>query len=320
MRDLSFFQMLSAEHRLLFAGCQWAKKLPSYFEDSTHDLWVCQFESDKRFLKLCSTSGCVSSEFWQVVHHLFGFELAFSLSEYDEVYQKMALWSPLQIPKLFYSVSCCRVVKEGGGKFSGFLLTEYLEGEGVTSNQLTLKQVMQMAEHVALLHQRTQGCFGALFKTEENSPPRLNQEMASRGVTAWKARLKQTLVVCNKHQKIPHEAIARAVQGVDDLNMSAFHPIMLDFRWDQFLQIGGGENLALLDLDAMVWAPKELELVMLEYLLSPEQAEAFLSVYIQYHPRPSLELERVVYRVLLFEMNVLGEKDFNRWMAHPVCF
>ena len=320
MSTPSFFQMLSTEHRLLFAGCRWAKKLPPHFEDSTHDLWVCQFESEKRFLKLCSTSRCASSDFWQVVHHLFGFEFALSLSEYDEVYQKVALWSPLRIPKLFHSVSCCNLVKKGGGIFSGFLLTEYLEGQDVTSNQLTLKQVKQVAEHVALLHQCTQGCFGALFESVENFPPLLNQEMASRDVTAWKTRLKQTLVACNSHHKIPHEVMAHAVQSVNDLNVGRFHPIMLDLRWDQFLQIGGGENLALLDLDAMVWAPKELELVMLEYLLSPEQAEAFLSVYTQYHSRPDLTLERVVYRVLLFEMNVLGERDFNRWMAHPVCF
>ncbi|MCF6253355.1 MAG: hypothetical protein L3J38_01245 [Thiomicrorhabdus sp.] len=114
--------------------------------------------------------------------------------------------------------------------------------------------------------------------------------------------------------------MSKAVSSVAQLKIKAFHPVMLDIRWDQFLQRGGGENLTLLDLDTMVWVPRELELVMLEYLLTPAQAEVFKAVYTQYQDIPNLEVERTVYRVLLFQMNVLRESDFNRWMAHSVCF
>ncbi|VAW46955.1 hypothetical protein MNBD_GAMMA04-1587, partial [hydrothermal vent metagenome] len=193
-----------------------------------------------------------------------------------------------------------------GVKFSGFLLTEYLEGQGLTAEQLTLKQMLQIAEHVALLHQHREPYFGVLFE--------VGVAFSHRNKEAWKRNLKQTLLALNKNQNIPIERMNKTVDLVNQLSIHDFQPIMLDFRWDQFLQLGA-ENLALLDLDAMVWGPRELELVILEYLLTPKQAEAFLSVYTQYHTLPNLTLARAVYRVLLFQMNVLGERDFNRWMA-----
>ncbi len=321
-----FYSLLSAEHQALFSGCEWAKNIPSGFEDGTHQLWACQFDSEKRFLKLSSTSNGEPSAFWQAVEGVFEFELASSLGQYARVYQSIATWSPLVIPKLLHSASSQDALEEGGiqgelsllkrgcsgVKFSGFLLTEYLEGQGLTAERLTLNQVAKIAEHVALLHQHSAPCFGALFE----------ESMASSHKTKmrWKRNLKQTLLMLNKTPTVPVETMERTVALVDELNINGFQPIMLDFRWDQFLQLEGGRNLALLDLDAMVWAPRELELVMLEYVLTPKQAEVFLSVYTPYHALPDLTLARLVYRVLLFQMNVLGVWDFNRWMAHPERF
>ena len=321
---LPFLEQLSAKNKAIFIEYEWVKNIPSSFEDSTHQLWVCKLAFEQHFLKLCLSRN--ESVFWQAVHSLFGFELASSLGQYEKVYQTVSACSPLVIPKLWHSASC---TKEGGRKFSGFLLTEYLEGQVLTSEQLTLKQVAQIAEHVALLHQQTSQYFGALFEREKilplkgalkRVPPPMKPEYVNQNVVAWKQNLKQTLSLLNKHQSIPVDVIEKTVGLVDGLQISHFQPIMLDLRWDQFLQIGGEENLALLDLDAMVWAPRELELVMLEYLLTPAQAEVFTTVYTQYHEMPDLKRERSVYRVLLFQMNVLGESNFNRWMAHPVCF
>ncbi|MCF6253356.1 MAG: hypothetical protein L3J38_01250 [Thiomicrorhabdus sp.] len=50
-------------------------------------------------------------------------------------------------------------------------MTEYLEGQALSAEQLTLKQVSQVAEHVALLHQQTCDWFGGLFESQKISPP-----------------------------------------------------------------------------------------------------------------------------------------------------
>ena len=64
--------------------------------------------------------------------------------------------------------------------------------------------------------------------------------------------------------------------------------------------------------------PRELELVLLEYLLTPQQAEVFLNVYQSYLPWPDLSNQRLSYRLLLFLMNVLGETDIDKWLHHRV--
>lgn len=94
---------------------------------------------------------------------------------------------------------------------------------------------------------------------------------------------------------------------------------MPDLRWDQFLT--KKERLfALTDLDAIVYGPREMEWVLLEYLLTPSQAEVFLKEYTQFLPVPDLTEVRDVYRTLLYMMNVLGSTDYEAWMKQPKLF
>jgi hypothetical protein len=89
---------------------------------------------------------------------------------------------------------------------------------------------------------------------------------------------------------------------------------MPDLRWDQFLQ-QNKQLTALVDLDAFVYGPKELELVLLEYLLNSEQAELFKEHYQRHSELPDLNFVRAPYRLLLFLMNVLGETDLSNWLG-----
>jgi hypothetical protein len=88
---------------------------------------------------------------------------------------------------------------------------------------------------------------------------------------------------------------------------------MPDLRWDQFLQ-HANKLTTLVDLDAFVYGPREVELVLLEYLFNDHQAKLFEKVYGQFQPIPALKQVRKSYRLLLFLMNVLGEGDLNKWM------
>ena len=98
-----------------------------------------------------------------------------------------------------------------------------------------------------------------------------------------------------------------------------FVPILPDLRWDQFLT-DSNKLTGLVDLDAVVYGARELELVLLEYLLSEQQAGVFKKVYEGYQPIPDLTLCREPYRWLLFFMNVLGEQSHDAWMQAPMRF
>lgn len=75
-----------------------------------------------------------------------------------------------------------------------------------------------------------------------------------------------------------------------------------------------------MDLDAIVYGPKTLEFVLLEYLLDQKQAEIFAVEYMNHQTIPDLTAVRLPYRLLLFLMNVLGEMDLNSWLNHPKRF
>jgi len=310
VKPLLFSQKISTEDQSVFEECINAQSIPTSFEDSTHQLWLCQFGSNTRFLKLCSKTACDHSIFWRAMNWLFEFNIASSLANYQDVYKQVADWSSLRIPDLIYASSCDVLEGSEASSPDGFLLTDYLKGQALTSGDLTQDQVLQVAEHLALLHQHSRSTFGPLFKGD--------QESKNKAID-WQQNLKKTFSKLNERNSLNSQVLIQTTRLIDDLTVTEFQPIMLDLRWDQFMQLEGG-GLALVDLDAMVWGPKALEWVMLEYLLDEKQAELFKSVYCQHHTIPDLSLERAIYRVLLFQMNVLGETDFERWMAHPVRF
>lgn len=95
--------------------------------------------------------------------------------------------------------------------------------------------------------------------------------------------------------------------------------IMPDLRWDQFLT-NGKEITAFIDLDALIKAPIEIEFVVLEYLLTKQQAKWFLNEYQKERTVPNLSKVRNHYRKLLFTMNILGETDYDIWMKQPFIF
>lgn len=300
-----FIGRISPEYHYLFAQIDEVVPIEQSFADSTHVLWHFEQGGGQQFLKLCDHNKCLSSVFWQLMKSLFSLDLPVALGSYDEVYELIADRSLCRLPKLIVSASC--EVSEDD-HFSAFILTDFIQGYALDPLTISNQQVEQLAGHIASLHQSSSETAGPVFATPESQRATIDQ---------WQVRLKSVLVSLAEQRT--DEFVVSAVDLVDQLRLDDFQLIMPDLRWDQFLQLEDG-NLALVDLDAFVWGPKALELVLLEYLLDGEQAEVFKTVYSQKHELPDLALERLVYRVVLFQMNVLGESDLQVWMNHPSRF
>jgi hypothetical protein len=275
--------------------------LPQAFVDSTHQLWRLEGARGMRVLKVCRRANLHHSSFWQAMQALFGLQLPEQLHEYSVVYSQLAQWSPLEIPFL-------HACERENPPFAGFLLADCIAGESVQAGLVTLDMVKQLAQHLGCLHQQVASQFGGLAK------PNFAGEH-------WVTRLRCTLQVLVGGSPCAHEqAWWQTLQT--ELLLCVEHefvPVMMDLRWDQFLQ-QNAQLTGLVDLDAMVWAPCRLEWVLLEYLLTEEQAQVFAKEYSQRHALPNLQVVRRVYRFLLFKMHVLGEQDLQKWMQHPVRF
>jgi len=271
-----------------------ASLIVAKFEDSTHQLWHCQTIDGPMILKLCNHQTIQTSTFWLGMNNLFDIGFPASLAHIDKTHRFITEEGELQIPEHIASEA------------SAFVLARYLEGVDVDFEHVSDGMVIQLAKHLAKLHQVQKSNWGAFHQTEFSS-------------SQWSTRLQRTLsTLAEMHPNtIPEQVLEQALQQAADLNIDSFVPIMLDLRWDQMLQ-QQGQLSAIVDMDAFVVGPRELELVLLEYQLNEHQADIFIHEYQASAEWPDLTEQRFCYRLLLFLMNSLGETDVNKWMHAPI--
>jgi len=99
----------------------------------------------------------------------------------------------------------------------------------------------------------------------------------------------------------------------------AFCPVMIDLEPTQFLE-ENGKIAALVDAEAYVAAPRELDFVGLEYVMDERAARPFAEGYSSVREMPDLSRCRMVYRFFYRLMGVQGSVDIRRWLAQPVLF
>ena len=99
----------------------------------------------------------------------------------------------------------------------------------------------------------------------------------------------------------------------------AFCPVMIDLEPAQFLE-ENGKIAALVDAEAYVAAPRELDFVGLEYVMNERSARPFAEGYSSVRAMPDLSRCRMVYRFFYRLMGVQGSVDIRRWLAQPELF
>lgn len=278
-----------------------ATALPVMYEDSTHQLWQCDTSQGQLILKICRKNNIDKSIFWQGMANLFDVYLPRQLGEFDQVYKTLTRLSRLAIPEFVASGPQAQ-------KNQAFILATKLPGTMVNGVEVDDDMVVSLAAYIGNLHQYGQKKWGRFSQTNFDAEQ-------------WPKRLQDTLnTLAEKQQSmIKADLLDEVIELAVNCTVGNFVPIMPDLRWDQFLQQSGSLS-ALVDLDAFVYGPRELEFVLLEYLLDDQQAILFTEHYQKTQSLPDLTRVRKPYRLLLFMMNVLGEKDVDIWMQVPTRF
>ncbi|MCK5905327.1 MAG: hypothetical protein KAG86_08585 [Gammaproteobacteria bacterium] len=281
--------------------------IPPLFEDSTHELWRLNSKQSNYFLKICNKT---NSPFWQIMNDLFSFDLSKKIGEFHQLYPFVDNLTPLQIPTIIASESSRQPFDK-----KAYILSSMLIGSTVSS--INKKMVEQLAQHLVSLHQPCFHYWGCLDLNTHDHELEVSEKPESQ---QWHKKLEQTLLTFSKHsyskKAIPDKVLNLAIQSCQLTNRSKFVPMMPDLRWDQFLQ-KEGQLTALVDLDAFVLAPKELDFIILEYILTTRQLQLFKKHYRKCLPIPDISKVRPAYRLLLFLMQILGETDIEAWMNHP---
>jgi len=259
------------------------------FEDSTHQLFYCQTTDGEMVLKVCHEATIRSSHFWLGANHLFAANFPDSLGDIHLTHHFLQKNGALTVPG-FVAANAQR-----------FVLTRFLAGKDLDAELIADDWVIQLAEHIVKLHQCTYTSWGQLHA------PKLP-------AIEWSGRLHQTITFLAKQKGtlIDKTLLAEVLANAENIRETQFVPMMLDLRWDQFRS--GTNDLALIDLDAFFIAPRALDLVLLEYVLTPTQLALFKQHYIQIHNWPEHGAYKSCYQLLLFLMNILGETDLAKWM------
>lgn len=264
--------------------------IPNKFEDSTHCLFHCQTADGEMVLKVCNEATTVKSHFWSGANRLFAVDFPNSLGDIHSTHDFLEKNGTLTIPEFV------------AARANRYVLTRFLAGKDLEQEQISDEFVVQLAEHIARLHQCTYSKWGKLHAPQFSAKE-------------WPSRLHDTLVfLAKQHNTLMAEPLlAEILAHAKNIDETEFVPVMLDLRWDQF-RYSGNNDLALIDLDAFVIAPRALDLVLLEYVLTPTQLALFKQRYTQTHHWPDHTTNKACYQLLLFLMNILGETDVDKWI------
>lgn len=269
--------------------------IPNKFEDSTHQLFYCQTTDDGMVLKVCNVATIEKSPFWRGANHLFAADFPNSLGDIHLTHHFLAKNGTLSVPEF---------IAAGANRF---VLTRFVTGKDLETELISEQWVVALANHIAKLHKCTYSRWGKL-----HAPQFSAQE--------WASRLYETLNFLTQQydMRIEEALLSEILRQATNIHETEFVPVMLDMRWDQFRccqsSADDTNTLALIDLDAFVIAPRALDLILLEYVLTPVQWARFKQHYMQIHAWPDLAAQKSCYQLLLFLMNVLGERDLAKWM------
>lgn len=94
---------------------------------------------------------------------------------------------------------------------------------------------------------------------------------------------------------------------------------MIDIDPSQFLT-DGSQLTGIVDTEAYVIAPRELDFIGLEYILDEQSAAEFRAGYESLLPIPNLTECRLPYRYFYRLLSVQGSVDIGQWMNAKVLF
>ncbi len=286
---LNYPQLSAAEQASLPKLIAEPIAMPNKFADSTHALWRCQTSEGEMVLKVCNVATVAKSSFWLGLNHLFDVNFPKNLENIHLTHDFLIQSGTLEVPELI------------AAKANQFVFTRFLAGVDLDANAVDEQWVIALAKHIAKLHQCRYKNWGSLHAPQFSAHD-------------WPARLQHTLAFLLQQNKVENTAQIQAIlTQANNIKETDFVPMMLDLRWDQLRNLEN-KSLALIDLDAFVIGPKNLDLVLLRYVLTPAQLVLFKQEYCQTHAWPDDAAQTPCYQLLLFLMNVLGETDLAKWM------
>jgi hypothetical protein len=244
-----------------------------------------------------------ASPFWCCLRTLFGIDPRVA-SEAAAIYPLLADVSPFGVPRV-------RRAADAGGRT--WLVVDLMPGAPLgTFDELSDAGLVGLGRGLASIHGRRFATLGNPSGSIRFAPSELPQRLA---------RALDTFAGAHGEAPVPdhlRDDLRAAIAGLPPPAGGAL--VLPDLFPPQLLQ-RDGHVVAIVDLDAYVVGPRELDLVGLEYFLDARAAALVATGYEEVAPLPPLRDVRRPYRWLLWvlTMNPMA-LHVERWLAWPKAF
>jgi aminoglycoside phosphotransferase (APT) family kinase protein len=238
------------------------------------------------------------------LYHLFGLDMRqiFRLQPLNALLNSL---SPIAVPQ---------VLRKGmADDGRPYVIVEFMPGyEPEQADMRQKPMLVELGKALASIHSRFSPHYGqAIGETHyplQSFHPRMIETMRSlvERFHSNDTRVQQTLATITK--------LAQQLLAPKEASL-----VMIDLNERQFLT-DGRHFTALVDTDAYVLGPRQLDFIALEYAFDAMQAEVFAQGYSSILPLPRLAEVRPVYRYYYRLLEVLGGIDIDDWMNHPALF
>jgi hypothetical protein len=240
----------------------------------------------------------VAGPFWGNLRTLFGIDPR-RASEVAAAYALLAEVSSIAVPA---------VLRTGVVDGREWVVVELMAGTALDAfASLDDRGLEHFGRALATIHARRFAALGAPSGS-------VRFELAT-----FPARLARTLRALDDRPRDPRLA-ALAVEMCDKAERlappDAGALVMPDISPWQFLQ-RERRIVAMVDVDAYVVGPRELDLVFLEYFVDERAARLVARGYREVLDLPALDDVRPVYRFLGYVLNILPGIDLDAWMGWP---
>jgi aminoglycoside phosphotransferase (APT) family kinase protein len=278
------------------------RELSPGYEDHASDVWLVKTDNQEVVVRSSRMSGEPNNDFWWGCKRLFGIDPR-NVHELENVNNLLSECSTIPIP---------RVLRKGTSSRE-YVVVEKLEGHVVKSfiNQ-PASMLESLGEGLAHIHQHQRryignpsGSFQIQLQHFHDELIRVMKELVSK--------------FYRNDQKIVHQLdeIIENLKGLPVPDSSTF--VLVDMDSTQFLS-NGKVITGLVDTEAYVIAPRELDFIALEYILDEKGAAAFKKGYEKVMKIPDLTNYRLPYRYLYRLLSVQGSVDLDHWLNQEILF
>ncbi len=273
------------------------------YENHASQVWDVNTSCGNYIVRTCKLNNTTENEFWYGCRILFGIipSRSESMMITNDMLRRTSL---IPVPKVYDK----RFID---GRI--YLIVEKLEGSAVNSFLSASQNVLkELGRGIASIHKQKFAYIGQPDKTVQYPIEQFHTQLLIEIENVLERFYGDHPDFQDLWVSLKPELLA-----LPDPEYSTL--VMIDIDPTQFL--GNRNHLTgLVDTEAYAIAPRELDLIGLEYILDEQSSLLVKEGYEEIAPLPDLERCRSVYRFLYRLMEVQGKVDLDTWMDHPIYF